>query len=499
MSPAGRSTASQPTALPSPEDAGIPELKLWSLKRSISLAISIAAIAVLVLFVGALWYAGFPAIRRDGTVSARTLFDLLKLVFAVVAGIGGVAALVVAYRRQRVAEHANELAEFGHKLNHAADVRAELASSLARAAEERAKSEHTRSETRLFNERFTNASEQLGSEKAAIRLAGAYAMAGLADDWNDGRQTCIDVLCAYLRMPYQPVREVRPHAAVSVDHEGLKGVHEAKEQREVRHTVIRLIGDRLREVGPEAKSWRGCNFDLSSVVFDGGNFEGAQFIGGRVSFARAVFEGGYTTFRGASFSGAEVLFDGAVVMPGAAVSFAASEFRSGNIGMNVYLKGGFLDFESTIFSGAEVEFGVEVLEPGSSLSFECAHFKAGKVHFYETDEIVGISFPVWQPASFNEGSVRFDSGCFDGADVSFETVKFAGSKVSFDRVEFNDGRVSFENCNFNAGDVDFRSARFSEGCDVSFAGARLTVRPRFPHDLDLSRLRMRELGLFDDE
>ena len=38
----------------------------------------------------------------------------------------------------------------------------------------------------------------------AIRLAGVYAMAGLAGDWEENRQTCVDVLCAYLRIPYEP-------------------------------------------------------------------------------------------------------------------------------------------------------------------------------------------------------------------------------------------------------------------------------------------------------
>ena len=39
--------------------------------------------------------------------------------------------------------------------------------------------------TRTLNERFATAAEQLGSDKpAAVRLAGVYAMAGLADDWE---------------------------------------------------------------------------------------------------------------------------------------------------------------------------------------------------------------------------------------------------------------------------------------------------------------------------
>ena len=59
--------------------------------------------------------------------------------------------------------------------------------------------------TRTLNERFATAAGQLGNDKPpAVRLAGVYAMAGLADDWPENRQTCVDVLCAYLRMPYEP-------------------------------------------------------------------------------------------------------------------------------------------------------------------------------------------------------------------------------------------------------------------------------------------------------
>src|SRR5690349_24480959 len=59
--------------------------------------------------------------------------------------------------------------------------------------------------TRTLNERFATAAGQLGSDKpAAVRLAGVYAMAGLADDWPENRQTCVDVLGGYLRLPYEP-------------------------------------------------------------------------------------------------------------------------------------------------------------------------------------------------------------------------------------------------------------------------------------------------------
>src|SRR5215469_4717439 len=56
---------------------------------------------------------------------------------------------------------------------------------------------------RTLNERFATAAGQLGSDEPAVRLAGVYAMAGLGDDWEENRHTCVDVLCAYLRMPYK--------------------------------------------------------------------------------------------------------------------------------------------------------------------------------------------------------------------------------------------------------------------------------------------------------
>ena len=82
-----------------------------------------------------------------------------------------------------------------------------MSSWTERSTEQRKQLDRTLAEqrTRTLNERFATAAGQLGSDKPpAVRLAGVYAMAGLADDWPENRQTCVDVLCAYLRMPYEP-------------------------------------------------------------------------------------------------------------------------------------------------------------------------------------------------------------------------------------------------------------------------------------------------------
>lgn len=161
--------------------------------------------------------------------------------------------------------------------------------------------------TRTLNERFATAAEQLGGDKPpAVQLAGAYAMAGLADDWKDQRQTCINVLCGYLRMPYEP--DPGPDAPA------LERLAFTR-SRVVRHAIIQVIRDHLNpRIG--GVGWQDCHFDLEGVVFDGGNFAGievpstcslnfldARFVAGTTSFAQSRFTGGIVNFWRMEFAG----------------------------------------------------------------------------------------------------------------------------------------------------------------------------------------------------
>lgn len=269
-----------------------------------------AASAVLLLtgvIVAGLALFGVRGLRPETLVSAATLFELLKIAFVVVAGLGGLVALVVAYRRQKVAEAAQRLAE--------------AAQVLAEQAEERSHRGEQREATKLHNERFTTAAGQLGHDSSAVRLAGAHALAGLADDapTRQLRQTCIDVLCAYLRMPYTPQP---PDDAPEADRLAFAGL------REVRHTIIRLITAHLS--GRAAVSWQGHDLDFTSVLWDGGNFRGAHFSGGEVSFDGAIFSNGAVDFSGAHFSGGFVHF-GRVALSGGMVLFLGTTFSGGNV------------------------------------------------------------------------------------------------------------------------------------------------------------------------
>ena len=285
--------------------------------------------------------------------------------------------------------------------------------------------------TRTLNERFATAAGQLGDDKPpAVRLAGVYAMAGLADDWPENRQTCVDVLCGYLRMPYEPDPGEEAPAPERLAF---------RASREVRHTVIRVITAHLKDGA--AVSWQGLNFDFTGVVFDGGDFFGARFSGGTVSFVDAVFSGGVVDFARAVFSGGWVGFANAV------------------------FSGGTVSFDGAVFSGSEVGFeGAEYF--GSTVGFANAVFSGGAVGF-ESAELSG-------------GAIRLDGARFSGSEVGFEGVKFHGGTVSFDDAVFSGSTVSFIGAELSGTAIRFERAVFSGGTvDFSRPGD-WSVPPAFP-------------------
>ncbi|MGY0059182.1 pentapeptide repeat-containing protein [Streptomyces sp. LZ34] len=151
-----------------------------------------------------------------------------------------------------------------------------------------------------------------------MRLGGVHALASLADDapTRQLRQTCIDVLCAYLRLPYTAEADL-PQGDTEARHTYLG-------MREVRHTVVRLVRDHLRLPTGDTHSWRGHDLDFTAVAFDGGDFYDAVFSGGAVDFSGAEFSSGVVSFPGAVFSGGTVDFDHAK-FSGGRVDFSAAE------------------------------------------------------------------------------------------------------------------------------------------------------------------------------
>lgn len=150
--------------------------------------------------------------------------------------------------------------------------------------------------------------------------------------------------------------------------------------RNVRHTILRLIGDHYRRPRGTHRSWQGCDLDLTGVTIDGTmDFRGAVFSGGAVSFSGARFSGGAVSFIRTRFTGGAVNFDGAR-FTGTTVFFSGAAFA-----------GGAVNFDAAVFSGGD----------GTS------------------------------------GNVSFDEAAFTDGQVSFRGAVFAGGKVSFELAEFS--------------------------------------------------------------
>ncbi|MFJ1761169.1 pentapeptide repeat-containing protein [Amycolatopsis sp. NPDC088138] len=236
--------------------------------------IAAAAVTLLLVFVDA----DTPANR----------IELIKTGLTVGAGTGGIVALVLTGRRQWTTEHdATE---------------------------------------RRLTELYLKAVEQLGSDKAAIRHGGCYALERVAQDNPAQRQTVVNVLCAYLRMPYDepaptknPVR--RPLAPGR--RPGLRPASrpggEARQEREVRLTVQRILEYNLNPGrGPRRNDptfWPDIDLDLGGATlidfsllgchFRTGNFTGATFVGDAwfdyANFARSATFDDATFTAGARF------------------------------------------------------------------------------------------------------------------------------------------------------------------------------------------------------
>ena len=152
---------------------------------------------------------------------------------------------------KRSADAAQLSAAASERSSKAAERAAEVNEKMAGAAEDVVRDVGQRALADALAKRYQEAATQLGQDKAAVRLAGVYAMARLADDWPDQRQTCIDVLCAYLRMPSH--------------HETAQGAEGGEKQ--VRIAILRVIGDHLD--AERSINWCDCDFDFSYAELSG--------------------------------------------------------------------------------------------------------------------------------------------------------------------------------------------------------------------------------------
>ncbi|MEV4325294.1 pentapeptide repeat-containing protein [Microbispora rosea] len=346
-----------------------------------------------------LWWllTGLPAAPPGQAGSARG--EALRTALAAGAGVGAAVTLALSFRRQRHQEITT------------------------------AHTTHDATERRV-TELYTKAAEQLGHDKAAVRLAGLYALERLAQGNPGHRQTIVNVICAYLRMPYTPPRSPGPQRsapstpgpwqiAAPADPDPAEG------ERQVRLTAQTILAEHLRDERPDQRAslpsqprhWPGMRIDLTGATLIDLDLTEAHLT--EAGFDGAVFIGD-TSFHGAVFTG-QAQFDGAI-FTGDTWFFGAT-FTGG------------ARFSRTTFTG-EADFD------GATFTLDAVFFRAtfsGNARFSEatfTDHALFPEATFHGNASFDEATftefARFDEATFTSG-VVFDGVTvtdFTGSRMS---------------------------------------------------------------------
>ncbi|MFQ6398242.1 pentapeptide repeat-containing protein [Nocardia sp. KC 131] len=353
--------------------------------------------------------------------------DLTKIALSVAAGVGGAVALVVAYRRQRDLERGR------------------------------------------FAELFGAAAEQLGDADVAVRIAGVYAMAGVADEFAapGRRQQCIDVLCGYLRLPFD-IDEGTNHLVSRAESREEAGVRVERvyqfrqNDSEVRRTIVKVIVNHVRRSAEV--SWSDREFAFNRAVLERADFRYAVFAGKHTSFAQAIFTG-RTTFERTTFSGPHASFREARFQDGSAV-FDHAEFGSTRV--EKYEVAGFGTTFNDVTFDCPTSFE-HVTFRGPRTTFQGARFLGARTSFQE--------------AKFRAELTSFERSVLDGERITFAGSEFASTRITFTGTQFYAATIDFDDAQLGAPsrlrtrgtrETDFRHAEFHGA--LSFARTTLGGR-----------------------
>jgi len=195
---------------------------------------------------------------------------------------------------------------------------------------------HRMESEKVADERFARAVEMLGNDADQVRVGAMHALAGLAQATPRYKQTVLDVLCAYLRRPFEhPAFEHLPEdpdqafhrragsdrAGSDRDGPGRAPTAEEDQERTVRLTAQRLITD-LLPWGRDTDE-RRYHLDLT-----GANVEYLRLEGRRIGWltARRTRFHGITAFHEVRFA-KPALFSGATFH--GRVDFSDGRFAGG--------------------------------------------------------------------------------------------------------------------------------------------------------------------------
>ncbi|MEV7548153.1 pentapeptide repeat-containing protein [Amycolatopsis sp. NPDC089917] len=312
-----------------------------------------------------------------------------------------------------------------------------------------------------INTLSSQASEQLGSDKAAVRIGGLTDLERLAEQYPNLRQTVVDRICAYLRAPYHPPFSLAARAAetepastgMSANYtEPSPPEHSDDEiaarrlELDVRRTAQQILCRHLRNQDSSKTSlhafWEDISLDLQDAVlieidFTNCRIASADFRNATI-YGRALFGGARfderADFNSARFDGVAEFsvarFDGGAV-------FTEARFDRGAAFINAKFVGG------AAFGGAKFHKTAEFSKAKFDrfVAFADVNFDRD-VRFRNANFLKGVEF---SEAKFN-GVAAFKEATFHG-DALFAGAKFH-KLAEFSGVKFN-GLATFTVAKFN--------------------------------------------------
>ena len=315
-------------------------------------------------------------------------------------------------------------------------------------------------------ERYTKAVEQLGDEKAPVRMGGVYTLVGLVDEWLEEEsirkyedrlkegQVIINNLCAYIRSPftlasyYDELSQASPTP---------KGIYKDKEEEfyadkatldseaDVRLGIIKEIHDRIQGSDKNTPgAWSDFEYDFSGSTFFYPIDLTNSYYAKPINFSGSTYQ--WADFRGSTYQWAD--FRGSTYQGEA--NFTDSTYKGG------------ANFSGSTYKG-EANFTDSTYKGGANFSGST----------YQWADFSGSTYQGW--ASFSGSTYQwadFRNSTYQWADFSGSTYKgeanFTDSTYE-DKAEFSSStyqnEVYFSDSTYR-GRADFGNSIYQDEADL---------------------------------
>ena len=291
-------------------------------------------------------------------------------------------------------------------------------------------------------ERYTKAVEQLGDEKAPIRMGGVYTLVGLIDEWLEDEsikkyedrlkegQVIINNLCAYIRSPFTLASY---YDKLSKPSPTPKGIYKGKKEKfyadkatleseaDVRLSIIKEIHDRLQ--GSEENTpgtWSEFEYNFSgsrffySVDLTNSYYTKSVNFSGSIYSEKADFSGSIYSekadFSGSTYKG-EADFGGSTYQGGA--DFGGSTYKDkASFSESTYEK-------NVIFSTSNSHSTYK-----GKADFSGSTYRGDWVNFSDSTYEKNVIFSTSASRSTYEGPADFGGSTYEGrADFGESTYE----------------------------------------------------------------------------